>query len=115
LHRLFEENEELLSLFTNFGDVRTREQQQESLELAEHATKVMGTLDESIRALDTLDALLAYLEAVGASHRKIPGFQRDYFRVRIPIIDSRAPLTAHRVVLTLCIGNIDSEFFFYLM
>lgn len=54
---------------------------QESLELAEHATKVMGTMDEAIRALDSLDALLEYLEAVGASHRRIPNFQREHFQV----------------------------------
>ncbi|KAF4526225.1 hypothetical protein B566_EDAN001910 [Ephemera danica] len=80
-HQLFEEHEDLLNLFSKLGELRTKEQQQSSLELAEHATKVMGTLDEAIRALDSLDSLIAYLEAVGASHRRIPTFERNHFHV----------------------------------
>lgn len=51
------------------------------MELAEHATKVMNTLDEGIKQLDNLDSFFQYLTNVGASHRKIPGFKSEYFWV----------------------------------
>lgn len=79
--RLFEENEELLNMFTKFRDLKTKEQQSTSMELAEHAKTVMSTLDEGIKSLDDMDAFLTYLHEVGASHTKIPGFNRQYFWV----------------------------------
>lgn len=81
--RLFEENAELLSMFTKFQDLKTKEQQSTSMELAEHATTVMATLDEGIKGLDDMDAFLTYLHEVGASHTKIPGFNRQYFWVGV--------------------------------
>lgn len=81
--RLFEDNEDLLNLFTKFGDIRTKERQVESMELAEHATKVMETLDEGIKSLDDMDGFFTYLHQVGASHSKIPGFNKQYFWVSI--------------------------------
>uniref|UniRef100_A0A1B0CBE3 Globin domain-containing protein n=1 Tax=Lutzomyia longipalpis TaxID=7200 RepID=A0A1B0CBE3_LUTLO len=76
---LFEEHGDLLSMFTKFKEMKTKEQQATSEELAEHANKVMETLDEGIRSLDDLDAFFEYLHQVGASHRRIPNFKADYF------------------------------------
>lgn len=61
--------------------MKTREEQATSEELAEHATKVMETLDEGIRGLDDLDSFFEYLHQVGASHTRIPGFKAEYFWV----------------------------------
>lgn len=77
--KLFEEHKELLSLFEKFISLQTREQQASSEELQEHATKVMSTLDEGIRGLDDMDSFFSYLGQVGASHRRINGFQSQYF------------------------------------
>lgn len=71
--RLFEEHTELLHLFEKFRELKTKEQQATSEELAEHANKVMETLDEGIRSLDELDVFFQYLHDVGASHTRIPG------------------------------------------
>lgn len=68
-------------MFTKFRDLKTKEQQSTSMELAEHATTVMTTLDEGIKGLDNMDVFLTYLHEVGASHTKIPGFGRHYFWV----------------------------------
>uniref|UniRef100_T1HNJ1 GLOBIN domain-containing protein n=1 Tax=Rhodnius prolixus TaxID=13249 RepID=T1HNJ1_RHOPR len=76
---LFEEHEELLGLFAKLKELRTKEEQAESVELQEHATKVMSTLDEGIKELDDLDTFFSFLTQIGQSHRKIPGFKPDYF------------------------------------
>lgn len=73
LCRLFEEHTELIHLFERFRELKTKEQQATSEELAEHANKVMETLDEGIRSLDELDVFFQYLHDVGASHTRIPG------------------------------------------
>ncbi|XP_014612503.1 PREDICTED: neuroglobin-like [Polistes canadensis] len=87
--RLFEENTDLLDLFTKFRDMRTKEQQSSSMELAEHAKTVMMTLDEGIKCLDDMDTFLTYLHEVGASHTKIPGFDRQYFwKIEKPFLDA---------------------------
>nr|XP_018898062.1 PREDICTED: neuroglobin-like isoform X2 [Bemisia tabaci] len=86
---LFEEHKELLELFTRFKELRTREAQQNSMELAEHATKVMTTLDEGIKELDNLDSFFQYLTQVGASHKKIPGFKPEYFwKIEKPFLEA---------------------------
>lgn len=59
--RLFEEHAELLGLFEKFKELKTKEQQATSEDLAEHANKVMETLDEGIRSLDELDVFFQYL------------------------------------------------------
>lgn len=79
--RLFEEHGDLLLLFNKFRELKTREQQASSEELAEHANKVMETLDEGIRGLDDLNSFFDYLHQVGASHTRIPGFKAEYFWV----------------------------------
>lgn len=79
--RLFEEHSELLGLFNKFRELKTKEQQASSEELAEHANKVMETLDEGIRSLDELDTFFEYLHQVGASHTRIAGFKAEYFWV----------------------------------
>ncbi|CAH1390466.1 unnamed protein product [Nezara viridula] len=78
---LFEEHEELLELFAKLKELRTKEEQASSLELQEHATKVMNTLDEGIKELDDLDTFFTFLTQIGQSHKKIPGFKPDYFWV----------------------------------
>lgn len=96
--RLFEDHAELLHLFEKFRELRTKEEQANSLELAEHASTVMNTLDEGIKGLDNLDAFFEYLHQVGASHRRIPGFKVEYFWVRNPhfSIDSANLILAAR-------------------
>ncbi|ODM99753.1 Myoglobin [Orchesella cincta] len=76
---LFEEHNDILDLFEKFSSLRTKEEQQESLELAEHASMVMNTLHNAISSLDNPDAFFSFVEQVGASHRRIPGFNKDYF------------------------------------
>ncbi|XP_022196829.1 neuroglobin [Nilaparvata lugens] len=87
--KLFEEHRELLELFTKFRELRTRDEQASSMELAEHANKVMTTLDEGIKELDNLDTFFEYLTNVGASHKKIPGFKPEYFwRIEKPFLEA---------------------------
>lgn len=81
IYRLFEENADLLTLFDRFQELKTKEQQVTSEELAEHATKVMESLDEGIRGLDDLDTFMDFIHQVGATHKKIPGFKPEYFWV----------------------------------
>ncbi|KAJ8719837.1 hypothetical protein PYW08_012012 [Mythimna loreyi] len=77
--KLFEENEDLLHLFEKFGELKTAEAQMSSEELAEHATKVMHTLDEGIKGLGDIDTFFAYIRHVGATHHQVPGFKAENF------------------------------------
>lgn len=87
--KLFEEHGELLNLFEKFKSLKTKEEQAGSLELAEHATTVMSTLDEGIKGLDDLDTFFEYLHQVGASHRRIPGFKAEYFwKIEKPFLEA---------------------------
>lgn len=79
--RLFEEHGDLLYMFENFQELKTKEQQAKSEELAEHANKVMKTLDDGIRGLDDMDTFFEYIHHVGATHNRIPGFKAEYFWV----------------------------------
>nr|XP_024214574.1 neuroglobin-like [Halyomorpha halys] len=89
LERLFEEHEELLELFAKLKELRTKEEQASSLELQEHATKVMNTLDEGIKELDDLDTFFTFLTQIGQSHKKIPGFKPDYFwKIEKPFLEA---------------------------
>ncbi|XP_076279137.1 globin-1 [Lasioglossum baleicum] len=89
LIRLFEENEELLNMFTQFRELKTKEQQTNSMELAQHAEKVMSALDEGIKGLDDMDAFLTCLHQVGATHTKIPGFNPQYFwKIEKPFLEA---------------------------
>lgn len=81
--RLFEENAELLNMFTQFRELKTKEQQSNSMELAKHAETVMSALDECIKGLDDMDVFLTCLHQVGATHTKIPGFNPQYFWVSL--------------------------------
>lgn len=86
---MFQEHEELLDLFTKFRDMRTREEQAESLELQQHAAIVMTTLDEGITALDNVDFFFDFLHQVGRTHRKIPGFHKEYFwKIQRPFLEA---------------------------
>ncbi|XP_013786255.2 neuroglobin-like [Limulus polyphemus] len=76
---LFQENVDLLNLFSKFQSLSTQESQKDSMELAFHASVVMATLDEGLRALDRVDYFLDYLGSVGRFHRKINGFKKEYF------------------------------------
>ncbi|XP_050294662.1 neuroglobin-like isoform X2 [Anthonomus grandis grandis] len=87
--KLFEEHGELLLMFEKFKTLKSKEEQANSLELAEHATTVMSTLDEGIKGLDDLDTFFEYLHQVGASHRRIPGFKPEYFwRIEKPFLEA---------------------------
>lgn len=79
--RLFEEHTGLLNMFSKFKELKTKEEQATSEELAAHANKVMETIDEGIRSLDELDVFFQYLHEIGASHTRIPGFTADLFWV----------------------------------
>lgn len=69
------------------------------MELAEHANNVMQTLDEGIKGLDDLDTFFDFLNQVGASHRKIPGFKVEYFWVRMfPMSDCFARIILYNVM-----------------
>ncbi|XP_049768445.1 myoglobin-like [Schistocerca cancellata] len=86
---LFEEHSDLLELFERFRSLKTREEQASSMELAEHATTVMNSLDEAIRALDDADTFFTFVEQVGASHRRIPGFQPELFwKIEKPFLEA---------------------------
>ncbi|CAH1959090.1 unnamed protein product [Acanthoscelides obtectus] len=87
--KLFEEHGELLTLFEKFRELKTKEDQANSLELQEHANTVMTTLDEGIKGLDNLDAFFDFLHQVGASHRRIPGFKAEYFwKIEQPFLEA---------------------------
>ncbi|CAH1187664.1 unnamed protein product [Phyllotreta striolata] len=87
--KLFEEHGELLNLFQKFQKLKTKEEQESSLELQEHATTVMNTLDEGIKGMDNLDAFFEYLHQVGATHRRIPGFKVEYFwKIEKPFLEA---------------------------
>ncbi|GFT74740.1 neuroglobin [Nephila pilipes] len=77
--KLFEENNELLALFEKFKHLETREAQEESEELKEHAVSVMNSLDEAINSLENVDQCIDYLHSVGKRHRKINGFKSELF------------------------------------
>ncbi|KAH8028275.1 hypothetical protein HPB51_014931 [Rhipicephalus microplus] len=79
VRRLFQEKGDLLDLFEKFQALRTKESQRESMELAQHASVVMTTLDEGINALDNLDYFMDYLHNTGRLHFKIKGFKKEYF------------------------------------
>lgn len=81
--RLFEENEDLLHLFEKFAELKENGELASSEELAEHATKVMHTLDEGIKGLKDIDAFFAYIRHVGATHHQVPGFKAENFWVGI--------------------------------
>ncbi|KAF9424188.1 hypothetical protein HW555_000581 [Spodoptera exigua] len=95
--RLFEENEDLLHLFEKFGELKTAEAQMSSEELAEHATKVMHTLDEGIKGLGDIDAFFAYIRHVGATHHQVPGFKAENFwKIEQPFLQAAKTTLADR-------------------
>lgn len=78
-----------MNMFAKFKELKTKEEQATSEELAEHANKVMTTLDEGIRGLDDLDTFFEFIHQVGASHRRIPGFKQEYFwRIEEPFLSA---------------------------
>jgi hypothetical protein len=79
-------------MFTKFNELKTKEEQAMSEELKNHATRVMETVDESIRSLDELDVFFQYLHEIGASHTRIPGFTSEYFWVSVDRMRKRSPL-----------------------
>lgn len=68
-------------MFTKFQELKTKDSQLTSMELAEHGTKVMSNLDEMINAMDDMDYFFHHLHSLGKFHRKIPGFKGEYFMV----------------------------------
>ncbi|KAI5638196.1 globin domain-containing protein [Phthorimaea operculella] len=86
--RLFEENEDLHHLFEKFRE-KTHHELTTSAELAEHATKVMHTLDEGIKSLGNIDSFLAYIHHVGATHHQVPGFKAENFwKIEQPFLEA---------------------------
>lgn len=83
LFSLFEQNEDLLNLFTRFQHLKGNKRLQESMELQEHAATVMSTLDQSINSLNNYDNFVTYLHSIGKLHRKVPGFKKSYFWVSV--------------------------------
>ena len=51
------------------------------MELAQHATMVMSTIDEAINSLDNIDYFIEYLHSIGKLHHKVPDFKKEYFWV----------------------------------
>ncbi|CAO1426685.1 unnamed protein product [Diamesa serratosioi] len=87
--KLFEEHLDLIEMFSKFKELKTKEQQATSEELAEHANKVMETLDEGIRSLDDLDVFFEFLYEIGASHTRIPGFTAAHFwKIEKPFLNA---------------------------
>ncbi|KAF7488020.1 Neuroglobin [Sarcoptes scabiei] len=87
--KLFEETPEILNLFTKFQELKTKDSQMKSMELAEHATKVMTNLDEMINSLDDMDYFFRHLHSLGKYHRRIPGFHKDNFlKLEKPFIEA---------------------------
>lgn len=70
-----------MHLFEKFQEIDTKHELTTSAELAEHATKVMHTLDEGIKSLGDVDAFFAYVRHVGATHHQVPGFKAENFWV----------------------------------
>ncbi|XP_026332043.1 uncharacterized protein LOC113239323 [Hyposmocoma kahamanoa] len=88
-NRLFEENEDLLQLFEKFQEIGSKHELTTSAELAEHATKVMHTLDEGIKSLGDVNAFFAYVRHVGATHHQVPGFKAEYFwKIEQPFLEA---------------------------
>ncbi|KAM3959699.1 neuroglobin [Aphomia sociella] len=87
--KLFEENQDLLNLFEKFRELKTKEEQVMSAELAEHATQVMHTLDEGIKGLGDVDTFFTYVRHVGATHHQVPGFKSENFmKVEQPFLEA---------------------------
>jgi hypothetical protein len=85
--KLFEDNNDLVYLFEKFQSLKTKESQLESMELAEHASLVMTSLDEAINSLDNIDYFLEYLHSIGKLHTKVPGFKKEYFwKIETPFL-----------------------------
>ena len=68
-------------MFIKFKELKTQDEQLHSPDLADHAHKVMSTLDEGIQGLDNVDIFLDFFQQVGASHSKIVGFRKEFFWV----------------------------------
>jgi len=81
---LFEQNRDLFYLFDRFQHLKGQQELHESMELREHAATVMSTLDQSINSLSDYDNFITYLHSIGQLHRKVPGFQREFFWVSFP-------------------------------
>ncbi|KAF9803705.1 hypothetical protein SFRURICE_012004, partial [Spodoptera frugiperda] len=80
-----------------FGELKTAEAQMSSEELAEHATKVMHTLDEGIKGLGDIDAFFAYIRHVGATHHQVPGFKAENFwKIEQPFLQAAKTTLADR-------------------
>ncbi|GAB6026837.1 hypothetical protein CHUAL_013442 [Chamberlinius hualienensis] len=86
---LFNDHSELMDLFTKFQNLRTKEDQYQSMELQQHASLVMQTLDESIQALENADYFFDYVQQVGRIHYKVPGFKKEYFwKIEAPFLSA---------------------------
>ncbi|CAG0885047.1 unnamed protein product [Darwinula stevensoni] len=80
LVKLFENHCDLLNLFEKFQGLEVQDGQAERMELKDHARNAIATLDNGIKSLDNLDVYFKYLHAVGETHTKIPGFEKENFK-----------------------------------
>ncbi|KAK4318389.1 hypothetical protein Pmani_010606 [Petrolisthes manimaculis] len=49
----------------------------------------MNSIDEGIKAMDNVDCFFDLLHQIGASHRKIPGFKKEYFwKIEHPFLEA---------------------------
>jgi len=59
------------------------------MELAEHASLVMTSLDEAINSLENVDYFIEYLHSIGKLHHKVPGFHKEYFwKIETPFLEA---------------------------
>ncbi|XP_037081167.1 neuroglobin-like [Pollicipes pollicipes] len=87
--KLFEDHAELINFFEKFRELRNRDAQAESLELAEHASIVMNSLDEGIKALEDMDYFFTLLHQIGGAHTKVPGFKKEFFwKIKNPFLEA---------------------------
>ncbi|KAF0301078.1 Neuroglobin [Amphibalanus amphitrite] len=87
--KLFEDHAELINFFEKFRQLRSRDAQAESLELAEHASIVMNSLDEGIKALEDMDYFFSLLHQIGGAHTRVPGFKKEFFwKIKNPFLEA---------------------------
>ena len=80
--RLFRNNNELISLFKDFKDIHTVDDQlRENEALEHHALLVMSVIDEAICHIDEVDRVIDLCVRVGATHSRFTGFTSDLFWV----------------------------------
>ncbi|KAK3094120.1 hypothetical protein FSP39_024360 [Pinctada imbricata] len=76
---MFETNADVAALFIGFGNLADISSLRQSKRLENHATMVMHVLDEAISSMDDTEYVIEMLQGIGKSHRKIAGFDPNFF------------------------------------